>query len=308
MRFFLSSYTFTVRPKGRKDEFCVFNNLPGTPKTLQQIIKGCIDDLVRDAVDHDHTSTSHRAEDVGGDSHSVWGILQSGTFGESAHFRNLRTKQRDFERKPEHAEEVPYYFQFHFPAGSNKGILVTQRTGAYGIHTAFKKIIHDHLSQRYNLMLELNEIIPPELHRQLHKPTGMSQVVFNHQTLPNHAAKSVGWSPEEVEEIAEVIMIVKAKTGKTLPISNLLRGRYTNLIEKRIVEDDELSRDVEVVVNYGRSSRKIRLNNPDPLTPLIDISEELENRGTTPVFEIIHRSADLLIAELSALLTGEDSD
>jgi hypothetical protein len=251
----------------------------------------------------DEAEVFHSIEMLSRDETSVWGRMKSGNFNITSEFRNMQTKQIDFERKPEHAEEIPYYFQFHMPKGSDRGVLVTQRLGIYGIHTALKKIVHECVSN-HGLILDLDEAIPPEVYEYL-KRGSMSQVVFNHVTIPEDLLRLVDWKTEDIEDLAEIKLIVKSKKGKFLPMSNKLRGRYTSLIEKREVSSDTLSKEVEVVVDYAGNKRTVKLNKPDSFSPMIDVTKDLEMQGNIPTFESIHNSANTLIGDIVTMVRGE---
>lgn len=313
MRVFLTCYSFQIHPKNKPDEFLKFNDLPATNHLLRDALANCLNGLLGNTIVSDKDGSCSGVEEFHQDGEIMYGKFSTGDYGHRSRFRNVITNVDTFTRSPDDAEQIGYHFLFWLNDEQDKGILITQKLGIRGVHTALRKIIHQYLSNTYGVIFRVSELVPNEVYNYLRRGD-TTRVTFNHVQLPHDKVTALGWEGVNYEQVADVQLVIRAKRGFSLPqLSARLQGQYTTIIERRLEQPNDNREvdnididieDVDIEVTYGGNARTVSFEKPSSFTPMVDISREVRMNDGTPNFDDILAQSRILLDDVRTQIRG----
>ena len=94
----------------------------------------------------------------------ISGIIESGDYGYESKIVNTLSGEEKYKRKVDDTEIKPFYFLIYLPKNDNKGFVILQRLGIYGIHSVFRNHLTDFFKSKYNdLQLDFNPFVSSNL-------------------------------------------------------------------------------------------------------------------------------------------------
>lgn len=280
----LGSYTFRVRRSGQtkgEEEWELLGSIGDNNRDFLEFLRSFWTDRYEDHEEDETRQSLLVADEFSISDQTVWGFVRSGPWGASADIVNHRTRQLEHRMSPEEAPLMPFFFLFHVPPDTERGIMVLQRHGRRGIKThlgralerAFRDWQGGYLLRTWQhvpgqvLDLLTNgrmrdiELISYEIPTDLHE--------FD-ATLQDETAQ---WE----ENRGEIRTRVTAKRGMRWPIPEAFRdviaGRRTfHEVEEELgVETDR----IQITIDYQGTERTIDLTNPQDISPYFDISDHV---------------------------------
>jgi len=242
-------------------------------------------------------------------SRMISGIIESGDYGYESTLYDIVSGEEQYKRKVEDTEIKPFYFLLFLPLNEDKGYLILQRFGIYGIHSIFKNHLSDYFRQSYpDIILEFNPFVSTQLAKAFLERGFIKEFTLTRYNLPTDVIDRLGLVGHE-EDIMSVQISIKARRNKFLPLNDRV-GRFIDHPNTRIFdirEFEALGFDGEhkskMVVSLGKSKRTIDLSDTANLRPYYDIDSEVQkNSSGHPEFNSIDTIAKGLMEDLQIQL------
>ena len=212
-RFKLVPYTVRVKQK-QTDDALPLNDIDGEgngflkclQKYLQETQETRVLEQPQKTISADRFEVSQR---------NVYGIMKSGEYGVAADFVDIETLEyTPHAREEKHSETLPFFFFFHIPDGTTRGILILQMFKVHGIKTVLEDTLNEYFSE-HGLVVEFNRLISQALLEQLEKNRLVEFKLIRYDVPTDIAEKVYNGSPEEI--IEERVFRVKRNKDYNIP-------------------------------------------------------------------------------------------
>ncbi len=240
------------------------------------------------------------------------GIIQTGEYGYESEIIDKEKGKLKYKRTVDDAEMLPFYFIMTLPKKQDKGIVILQRFGLFGMSKIFRQSLNGFLKAKNpNLSVEFNPLVSSEVVRQFISNGDVTKIIFRRFDIPSDYATYFDTkSMKEVEGYVEYSIVAKRRSN--FPIKKRLNsllfgnGKVTRLMELKNFSYDT----VKIEVKQGNDTRTIDLGNLNTFRAYYDISSEIK-RGLDghPTFNSVDEAAKRLLSELNNLLyPDQDAD
>lgn len=235
----------------------------------------------------------------------IKGVLETGEYGFESDIIDSNTGKSRYKRKPNDAEMLPFYFLISLPKGKDKGIILLQRFGQFGVSKIIRDSMRQFLAKKdKNLTLEFFPLVPTNLVEEYLKKGNVTKMIFTRFDIPSDLADYFdNRNSKDVKGHVE-FRVVAARNSK-LPVTkslNILRkqGKGAN----KLMEINKFDfNSVKVVVNHNNDRRTINLENFDRMRAYYDVTGEVKiGSNGHPTYESIDKSATNLLSELNELI------
>jgi len=235
----------------------------------------------------------------------ISGLIESGDYGFESTIYSTNTGEERYRRQIEDTEIRPFYFLIFLPRNDNKGFVILQRSGIYGIHSIFKNHIVGFFKNRFeNLQLDFDPFISRSLASAFIERGSIREFTLTRYNLPTDIIDRLGMVGHE-EDIMSIELKIKARKRGALPLNNRIQ-RFINNPNARIFSINELGtlgfdgqHKTKVKSTLGNNTRTIDLSDTGQVRPYYDIDNEVEKDVSgNPEFNSIDRIARDLIQEL----------
>jgi hypothetical protein len=245
-------------------------------------------------------------------SRMISGIIESGDYGYESTLYDIKSGEEQYKRKVDDTEIKPFYFLLYLPVKDNKGFLILQRFGIYGIHSIFSKHLTDYFKQKFSeLQLDFNPFVSAQLAKLFLEKGNIKEFVLTRYNLPTDVIDRLGMYGHE-EDIMSIELTIKARKNKFLPLNNRVERfiKNPNVSIFDLKEFESLGFDGEhkskMVVSLGRNKRTVDLSDTANIRPYYDIDNEVQKDSSGhPVFESIDSIAKSLMTDLQTELNPD---
>ena len=101
-------------------------------------------------------------------SRTIRGVLKTGQYGFESDIHDVESGDREFERKKNHAELMPFYYLVYVPQKLCDGFVLLQRFRGYGPKTVFSATLKEWFQNEYDeLVLFLTQCVPEEVAKEM---------------------------------------------------------------------------------------------------------------------------------------------
>jgi hypothetical protein len=311
----LEVYTIRVRKSGETDKFLPldrFINQNDFFKFFQDYISSFdhhleINDVQKRSLILDSERLKYSSQ-----SRMISGIIESGDYGYESTLYDIKSGEEQYKRKVDDTEIKPFYFLLYLPVKDNKGFLILQRFGIYGIHSIFSKHLTDYFKQKFSeLQLDFNPFVSAQLAKLFLEKGNIKEFVLTRYNLPTDVIDRLGMYGHE-EDIMSIELTIKARKNKFLPLNNRVERfiKNPNVSIFDLKEFESLGFDGEhkskMVVSLGRNKRTVDLSDTANIRPYYDIDNEVQKDSSGhPVFESIDSIAKSLMTDLQTELNPD---
>lgn len=235
----------------------------------------------------------------------ISGIIESGDYGYESVIYNTSSGKEKYRRQVDDTEIKPFYFLIHLPKNENKGFVILQRLGIYGIHGIFKNHLTKFFKNRYSeLLLDFDPFVSRELAHAFLDRGNIREFALTRYNLPGDVAEKLGMIGHE-EDIMSIELRIKARRNRVLNLNTRVKQFIKNPNARifSVRELDSLGFDGEhktkIKVELGGNTRTVDLSDTAQIRPYYDIDNEVEKEVSGhPVFNSIDEIAQNLITEL----------
>lgn len=235
----------------------------------------------------------------------ISGIIESGDYGYESTIYHTGTGEERYKRQVEDTEIKPFYFLLYLPKKENKGFVIIQRFGIYGIHGIFRNHLTNFFKSKYsNLQLDFNPFVSQQLARKFIENGGIKEFTLIRHNLPADIADRLGMIGHE-EDIMSIELKIKARRNKFLPLNKRVE-KFVNNPNASIFEIREFenlgfdgNHKSKINVRLGNSNRTIDLSDTMQLRPYYDIDAKVRKDASGhPEFNSIDSIAKEFISDL----------
>lgn len=222
---------------------------------------------------------------------AITGIVKTGEYGTEAEIVHAKTGKTTHKKTVEEAEVLPFAFYLALsPVNPNKGIVIFQTEGRYGMKTAFSKRLHRFVREKFEGWgFSLGNIMPKEyLERYLVKGF-LKEIRVIKYGISQDVSERNGIKGNDDEMYEERILhnplgFLDAGAEK---VRELLRGQRSlcNIVEIPDFDYDCLKFNFRM----GKNSKTIDLANLDSLVVTEDITEQAGVKKGHPEADILKK-------------------
>jgi hypothetical protein len=296
----IAAYTIQVREK-RHDEYLVLGNVP-IPGGFYAALNGYLESLRQEQEPDDVNKVLQRVTQLDADQETQThcGIVQSGDYGYAAEGIDTETLQTSYERRPQDAELLPFYFSIHAPAAYNGAVMLLQRHGPHGIYGAFSGGLRAYCEHGLpNHIVEFGRLVPATVVEQL-QDGGVRAIKMTAYRVPTDMADPLRFLGN-IPQPGTFSVEIKAKRDSYLRNPGWLRRARAIVLPETWGQGK-----VEVKVDYQGKTRTVALNDPTNVAPYIDATDEVViDASGHPEYESIKTYCGNLMRELMQQLGRE---
>lgn len=202
------------------------------------------------------------------------GKINSGSYGIESEITDIETNKVVYKKKEKDADIKPFYIFLAVPKKNDKyeiekGIIIFQNIGAYGIKTITMKYLKDYLIKYFNISIYSGNICPEIFIERLLRDNKINKLIGVKNNISNDNSDNIGIGYGK-QEVAYSKLIIKESMKEKL--INFSRGK------NRIFELEDSKYD-QVKVNVEDRSGRVRtinLNNITNLSIIESIPKEIK--------------------------------
>lgn len=292
-RFKLVPYTVRVKQK-RADDALPLNNMDGKGngflKCLQKYLKEAQETQVLE-----QPQKTISVDRFKGSQRNVYGIVKSGEYGVAADFVDIETLEKTpHAREEKHSETLPFFFFFHIPDDTNRGILILQMFKVHGIKTVLERKLNEYFSDQ-GLVIEFNRLISQTLLEQLEKNRLVEFRLIRYDVPMDPAEKIHNGSPEELIEER----VFRVKRNKEL---NLIESIKTLLSEKKTNYYEVLGEcydEIKVLIEKDGSKITLTFGEEDKFRESMPLDGSIPMVGGFPSHDYLLEKAEDYLKHLN---------
>ncbi|BDR63996.1 hypothetical protein [Clostridium tetani] len=224
------------------------------------------------------------------------GRLKTGAYGYSAEIVDANTGDINYNRGIDDAEVMPFFFYLCVPTSqTNRGMLLLETKGIYGVKTIFYKCFQDYLNINYeDIKLNIRTITPTTYVEKYLKHGILQKIRFIRYNIPHNTLKQLGMN-NGTEPAYDEYVIHKPLgflNERKLAIKKCISGQSSI---NNVVEIDGFEyENIKLEFKFGGKNKTINLSNIENINVNEDITNQviLENghptkKSITPVLENI---------------------
>lgn len=235
----------------------------------------------------------------------ISGILESGDYGVEGKIVNRKSKEKKYTKEADDLDIKPFYFLISAPKSHDKGMLVLQRLGGFGINGIFTNHFSAYFKDKYDgLTIEFSPFVSAKLAKTFIENGGIRQLSLRRYDVPTDIIDKLGLNGHK-EDVLSIELKITAKKNSVLPFNKRVEkfiknpnGRLFDLKEFDKLGFDG-THDSSIKVKHGNNTRTIDLSETAQLRPYYDIHSEVKKESSGhPVFNSIDAISKKLIDDL----------
>lgn len=240
----------------------------------------------------------------------ITGQFLSGEGGIPAEIRNVNdVNQIRYNKETEDSECIPLYYLFHIPT-STLGIIILERFRRISV----KQVLTDLMRQQFfdsfpNYTLEI-EPLPQRRLMDLYLRNGIvKKITLSSFNSPNNTIEErFANDNRDVEKLATYEFTIRSRRNRDLNIfqrvlSNIANGNANiDAVNNLVGLHEFVATELNATFDINGKQKTIRLDQPDEINAIFDISNELEDVNVHPAYDVIN---PLAIEYLNSLINNE---
>lgn len=258
------------------------------------------------------------------DKTKICGTIKYGEGGTREELFNIETKEKDYEKTPNQAGLMKYYFLLYIPNNSDIGYLIIQRIQNRGIKVIFSEICKDiEKSKITKYAIWIENIFSKEYFERIQKQWFPKEIRITAVTKPNLSGDIADYRSEKPSKKIQATTKIEYLLKYRFPENKRLFDKIINVILRREQIPTELLHEANLPENPERISivvlettnnghgKKIRrtikisdseedeLSLENMLLPYRDITNEVVfDKDGYPTFESLNDEAEKYLQEL----------
>ncbi len=228
----------------------------------------------------------------------IYAVIHSGNYGSASEICDIQTREIKYNKKPTDADIRPFYLFVVIPKDSinvkvNKGMLLFQNVGPYGVKTITTHYMQEFFSRRYGITLKCSTIAPQLFIKKVISKDTIKKFIMVKNHISSDLADNINTGYGiEVRQIAN-FHFSDTMWGKLLEkISYVANGRF-NLFEFEQKEYDTL----KLLVSVGGRDRTIDLHNLENLSIIEGIPDNIQGVDGHPIRESLIKHLEQVASE-----------
>jgi hypothetical protein len=294
----IAVYTVRIREKYKDEKFRLGAVTPPFHEMLQAFFRV----LSREHAHDEEGQLLQRVTHLEHDKRSFWGIIESGEYGYAAEGINVGTKKQSYQRNPDDAELLPFYFRIYANPDNDTAVLMLQRHGPRGIYSAFVREMRRFWDGTYvKYQLDFGHLVPAKVLQELTEG-GVRSIKVVSYNVPSDLydrfrflgnMRDPGEITVEFRAKKKALLFPAAWTKRNAKVDGPIMELPANLRPGYI----------QVGVEYKGKTRTMKLDDPERVAPYIDATEALKMEDTGhPNYTSINRYCDDLMDDVLSQL------
>jgi len=204
--------------------------------------------------------------------------IQSGYYGSSSTILDADTREKKYEMTPNDVAEKKFYLYVIIPKDNrqvivNKGILIFQNIGIFGVKTITYENLFRFLSETYNISISCATISPELFVKKIVTKNNIKKMIMvkNHKSTNDTDLYYNGFGSET--RIISKLCFSDTIWEKIVSAINIFIKGKANLFEFQNIEYDKL----KLLVKIGEKDRTIDLHNLDKLSIIEEIPDYIQD-------------------------------
>lgn len=238
------------------------------------------------------------------------GTIKTGAYGQESEIVNSITGNVGYNKSETDAEVMPFNFIMAIPTGeNNKGILILQKNGVFGIKTLLEEVLSDYLKGiNIEYKLSLGNVAPIAYLERLLDDGILQKIRFLRFDIPNDVGNQIGLNNGVQESYEEYV--INKPTGfirnNGNRIKECIRGQrlLTNIVQLRNFDYD----NIKLEFKLGKKQKTINLSDVTSISFNEDITDQVTLIGGHPTFEsietILIETAEIYLGEMGLIVRG----
>lgn len=210
-------------------------------------------------------------------------LINSGLYGSSSEIIDVETKELQYKKSTKDVDFRKYYLFVVIPKDNSsvkvqKGMLIFQNIGPYGVKTIVTQKLQQYFSNNYNITLICNTIAPSLFVKKVLNAESIKKITMikNYKSSDGVDDYSLGYG-QEIKTIAKL----NFTESKWCQIKD--RMLYVSGAKDRLFELDNKKYDcVKVTVEIGGRTRIITLNNLEKLSIIESVPDDIRDITGNP--------------------------
>ncbi|QHD49139.1 hypothetical protein [Vreelandella aquamarina] len=264
-------------------------------KDIVDIFKAFADELTKDdfeVSEEDKTVISFQQPNVSAGGRCIWGVINTGEFGNKGNIQDYRTGKLSYAKKPNDADVKEIFYLLFSPEKKNEAIFVLHNISGNGIKTILDKKFGNRFKAQTKLNLQFNPVayekaVEQWLQGQVKEIRAINFTPFSDKTdaLPGMGHK-------------QAILVLKPERNRSFgKFLNFRKGERSEAIE--FLETN--CKDLKAVVAIDGKERVFRIggNRQNPVFRL-DLGEEVTVEHGVPDFNEMYEWAVGVVNDICA--------
>lgn len=208
----------------------------------------------------------------------ISGIIQTGSYGYSSDIFNIDTGKVEYEKPPNSAEMLPFFYGLYMPINALKGVCIFQKFMQYGIKSALENDLKEYFDKTYpQIKVELNALFPKDYLKNFFADGNIKQLRFIKHGVVDDIADRIDGNGIS-ENIGFVEYVVKAKRKKNLPVNS----KIWNMLDKgkNVNEMFEITNfdydNIKVEISINNITKTINMSNIESINGSYNVTEEID--------------------------------
>lgn len=210
-------------------------------------------------------------------------LISSGVYGSASEIINVETKKLQYQKNTKDVDLREYYLFVVIPKDNSrvkvqKGMLIFQNIGPYGIKTIITQKLQQYFSKNYKITLICNTIAPSLFIKKVLNANNIKKITMikNYKSSDGADDYSLGYG-QEIKTITKL----KFTESKWNQIKESML--YVSGAKDRLFELDNKKYDcVKAIAEIGGRTRTISLNNLENLSIIESIPDDIRDITGNP--------------------------
>lgn len=303
----LELYTFRIRER-RSDKFLKLDTFFGEDDFFtffQEYVNTYDKDfLVNEAQKKSLQFVSDKTS-IASIKRTISGVIESGDYGVESRIVNRKSKKEKYRKEVDDLDIKPFYFLIFAPKGHDKGLLVLQRLGGFGINAVFTNHFENYFKEKNDgLIVDFNPFVSRELAKAFIEKGAIKELSLRSYNLPPDLIDKLGLTSHQ-EDVLSIELKITAKQKHYLPfnkrVDKFIKNPNARLFDIRELEKlgFDGTHKSSIKVKLGTNTRTVDLSETGQIRPYYDINTEVDKEGSGhPKFSSIDKIAKGLINDL----------
>lgn len=239
----------------------------------------------------------------------ISGQFISGEGGIPAEIRNINNiNQVNYNKQAEDSECIPLYYLFYLPPRT-LGILILERFRRISVKQVLSNLIRQHFNSNFHdFTIEIEPLPQRRLLEMYLREGSVKKITLSSYNSPgNSIEERYANDNRDIEELATYEFTIRSRRNKDLNLfqrflSNIANGNanldsFSNLVGIR----EFIPTEITATFDINGKQKNIRLDQPDEINAIYDISSELDDVNAHPNYNVIN---NLAIEYLNSLLNN----
>ena len=234
----------------------------------------------------------------------ITGKIETGRYGKEENVKDVNHKENGvaFKIYKNHAVQKPFFFMISVPENKDKGFILLEREGQYGIKEIFVRLFKLYLKSFDDYYwVRFENFIDKEVVNNYINNGEYNSISVTRNSLPAEVSDRYGLGKFDTDDFT-IELKIKAKSNKK--ISGTAKQRIKKIFENKLdgffvaKEFDSLGFDesskIKVNSTYRNSPRTIDLGDTMKFRPYYEINVEINDKGHSEFGSIQTEAIELL--------------